>query len=145
MYEDDRFVPKYDDEENYLDLKNSMLHDVKALDKGYRKIQININRVWTDGKYYKSKQIEIYVSGDIGKKIRNAITGFKYDDKVGSKQEDLYFKVKNNSAPLGSTAGSLFYESPEQFEKHQFIELSREVKEKWYAKNIAARIKNKMS
>lgn len=134
-YDEDRFLPT-DDDLMPRDSKRSMLQDIKEVDKGYSKIKRVVNKVLPDGKYYKYKYIEMYASGDTGQRIRNAITGITHDDKVGSKQEDLYFKAKS----VGNLKiGSLFYESPEQFEKHQFMTLNNEIKEKWYIKNIAAR------
>lgn len=137
-YDEDRFLPT-DDDIMPRDNKWGMLQDIKEVDKGYSKIKRNVNKVLSDGKYYKYKYIELYTSGDRGHRIRNAITGINSDDKVGSKQEDLYFKVKNVSDLKHAKIGSLFYESPEQFEQHQFQVLSDEIKEKWYIKNIAAR------
>ena len=140
MYEEDRFIPKYndtDDNDSPFDNKTGMLKDIKSLDKGYHKIKNN--NVGFDQKNNKNKYIEFYTSGEVGKRIRNAITGIRYNEKVGSAEEDLFFKTKIASNSLASNAGSLFYDSPEQFEKHMFVTLDSDIKEKWYSKNIEAR------
>ena len=141
MYEEDRFIPKYndpDDNDSPFDNKTGMLKDIKTLDKGYHKIKNN--NVGFDQKNSKNKYIEFYTSGEAGKRIRNAITGIRYNEKVGSAQEDLFFKSK-----IGSHSGSLFYDSPEQFEKHMFVTVNSDIKEKWYSKNIEARRANKLN
>ena len=63
------------------------------------------------------KMSKIFSSGDIGSPIRNAITGQQYVNKhrVGSVFEDLYFRV---SYSIGNERKKLFFESPEQYERH---------------------------
>jgi hypothetical protein len=96
------------------------------------------NKQWPDGKYSKKVNIELYTSGDSGSYIRNAVTGQKYKYKVGSKNEDLLFKTKVCIEGL-HYSNSLFYDSPEQFEKHFFVTVNGETKETWYSKNLDAR------
>ena len=82
-------------------------------------------------------------------RIRNAITGSLYRDDhpkckylVGSAQEDILFKayISTGEPEIYSrdnkkTSVILFYDSPEQFEKHQKMTLSPSLKEKWQEKN----------
>jgi hypothetical protein len=82
-------------------------------------------------------------------RIRNAITGTWYRDDhpkckylVGSVQEDVFFKahISTGENEIYSRDNKkntvlLFYDSPEQFEKHQKMTLSQSVKEKWQEKN----------
>lgn len=82
-------------------------------------------------------------------RIRNASTGYRYRDDhpklkylVGSRQEDLFFKVVISNGETGNNPVFLFYDSPEQFEKHQKILLSQPIKEKWYKKHQACRLQN---
>jgi hypothetical protein len=90
----------------------------------------------------KQKKIKIFVSGPIGFRIRNAITGEKSNSYlVGSSNEDLYFKVVNSTGELGQESQTLFYDSPEQFEKHMFTTVSQTIKEKWNEKYMAAKYK----
>ena len=78
-----------------------------------------------------------------GNKIVNAITGLRYMDEdpkykyvVGSIQEDLLFKTMISTGENGNNPSLLFYDSPEQFEKHQHMTLSQDIKEKWHKKRM---------
>ena len=89
-------------------------------------------------------------------RIRNAITGTWYRDDhpkckylVGSEQEDLFFKARVCTSENEMSARDnrknavlLFYDSPEQFEKHQRVVLTTDIKEKWHEKNRLRRIAN---
>ena len=90
-------------------------------------------------------------------RIRNAVTGMLYSEDhpkckylVGSLQEDLFFKACVSTGEtelyhrdnLKNTV-LLFYDSPEQFEKHQNLTLSQQVKEKWQEKNRLRRVMNR--
>ena len=76
---------------------------------------------------------EVYTSGDRGSNIRHAITGKYYSYKVGSKDEDLFFSIILATGECKSKNGSsiLFYESPNEYMKHQNIELSLERIQRW--------------
>lgn len=135
IYEEDHFHPseknEFDDQYN-----KNIINDLKSLDKGYHKVKRNLNKVCMDGKYHKHIILEFYVSGDTGNKIRNAVTGYRSSCKIGSSDEDSFFKVKMVNGECRKGSGFLFYDSPEQFEKHQFSILSQEVKEDWYKKQL---------
>jgi hypothetical protein len=118
--------------------------ELKALDKNYQKYTKLLNKKWTDGKFYKKAVIECHGSFQIGTRIRNACSGHYTNHLVGSLEEDLYFKVIDANARYGrSDPLFLFYDSPEQYENHQFIVLPRDVKEQWYNKNLEARQRQK--
>jgi len=130
MYFEDKFDPN---EEN--DIQKKELNNIKSYDKGYgyvyRKKQIS------NGKIVRSR-IDCYASGDIGSCIRNAETGNFYKYKVGSKEEGLFFKVALATGELKTKNGSnvLFYDSPEQYEKHLDDEISQNVKQTWHEKKM---------
>ena len=129
MYHDDdklNFINKYANDKN-------MQNDIKAMDKGYFKIK---KTVTLDDDRLKKVNIELYCSGDTGSYIRNAITGYRLPFFVGSKDEDLFFKTGISSGETRN-AGSFFYDSPEQFEKHQYITLPLRIKETWNQKRLA--------
>lgn len=76
-------------------------------------------------------------------KIVNAITGLRYRDEdpkfkyvVGSSNEDLLFKASISNGENGREPSLLFYDSPEQFEKHQHILLNQAIKEAWLNKRM---------
>ena len=83
-------------------------------------------------------------------KIVNAITGFSYRDEdpkikylVGSIQEDLLFKVSISNGENKQGPVLLFYDSPEQYERHQKMTLPQSLKEKWQEKNRLRIIANR--
>jgi hypothetical protein len=90
-------------------------------------------------------------------RIRNAITGMWYSHDhpkckylVGSAQEELFFKAslctgEDELYYRDNRKNSLllFYDSPEQFERHQKITLSQPLKEKWHEKNRLRRLWNR--
>jgi len=90
----------------------------------------------------KKKTITVFSSGQQGCRIRNAITGEYYNHEVGSEKEDLYFKVIIATAENGTTDPiTLFYESPQQYERVMFCMVNPKIKEIWNTKNLNMRIK----
>ncbi len=84
-------------------------------------------------------KIELYsTSLTPGNKIRDAITGMRYNERVGSNNEDLYFKVRMTTIHDAKNVITLFYNSPEEYERHQYVNISDEIKRKWRNKNKIA-------
>jgi hypothetical protein len=80
--------------------------------------------------------------------IKNAISGAFQGSgtrffRVGTKDEDLFFSVILATGELGEDAPTLFYDNPEQYERHFLTELSDKTKELWRNKNDAAIIRFK--
>lgn len=96
--------------------------------------------------------------------IRNASTGIKSEnDRAGSLAEDLYFVVADTTGACRLKMNArgrnmfntdqeymrylrqmhdtkkLYYRNPEEFERHQHIQVPQQIKEAWYEKNLAAR------
>ena len=135
-YEDDHYHPANNDYANH----NVTLSDLKQMDKGYHKIKRLGYKKSANGTLTpKMVNVEVYCSGDVGSYIRNAVTGQRYSYRTGTNEEDNLFKVGLATGELGSNAGSLFYDSPEQYEKHCFVTLSSETKERWYEKKLSTR------
>jgi hypothetical protein len=82
------------------------------------------------------KKIYFYTSGDIGSNIRNALNGEFYSDKVGTVNEDYYFKVLLSTGDFKSPNNSktLFYNGPNEYENHFNVKLEQQVVDKWYKK-----------
>jgi len=94
--------------------------------------------------YYETKPVNDF-------RIRNAVTGLWYRDDhpkckylVGSVQEDIFFKVRISTGEMEVFSRNnrtnamnplLFYDSPEQYERHQRMTLSQPLKEKWHEKH----------
>jgi hypothetical protein len=87
------------------------------------------------------KSIVVFSSGDSGSHIRNAVTGATYGGKhiVGSPMEDMYFRVGYS---VGNELKKLFFDSPDQYEKHFGANVEKEVtngneiKRDWHAKAL---------
>jgi hypothetical protein len=133
MEYDDRYAPlesnDYDDSNHN---QQGALKNVKSLNRGYHKIMINtvINN--------KKKKIElgVYGSGSHESPIRNAETGEYYKYKVGTMDEDLFFKVMISTGEVPSGPLTLFYDSPEHYERHQYLELDNYTKKRWEEKKL---------
>ena len=120
----------YDDTVNLLkptDLnQKNALKKVQNLNRGYHKLTINVLN--------KKIELGVYGSGSHDSPIRNAETGEYYKYKVGSMDEDLFFKFIIATGELSSGPLTLFYDSPEHCERHQEILLNNLTKRKWEAK-----------
>lgn len=87
--------------------------------------------IWDNGNIKKRKHIELFGSGKHGSRIRNAETGNKYPHLVGSSQEYLYFKISDSTCRFRKEPLMLYYDNPEQYERHQFTVVNQTVKEQW--------------
>jgi hypothetical protein len=130
MEYNDNFNPAYD---NDFDTRK-VLDDTKKIDRGY-------NVIWRmrprpDGSLKRTK-IEIYTSGDIGTHIRDAETGIYYNNKVGSADEDLFFKVGLSTGECKSKNGSstMFYTSPHHYMSHMGCDLDANLIARWESKH----------
>lgn len=75
----------------------------------------------------------------IGSRIRNAATGLYDKHRCGSFAENLYFKVCHATGEFGNREPLvLFYDSPEQYERHWNIRISQDSKDAWQAKYVEA-------
>jgi hypothetical protein len=129
---------------NDREVINNMLDEVKEnekdmisfkrIDRGYNKIHRKIPRA-SDGKIVNTK-IDIYTSGTIGSRIRDADTGEYYNYNVGSKAEALFFKVSLSTGECTSKNGSntLFYLTPHHYMSHLNVEVDDSVISSWEEK-----------
>jgi len=102
----------------------------KLLDKGYRKVTRRYKR--------KTFEVELYITSNTpGMKIRDAITGSRYNYLTGSIHEDQFFKIKYATGEVGNDSATLFFDSPEQYERHLKSEISASTKENWVNKRDA--------
>lgn len=129
---DDRF---HASQTNDVEEDKHMIDELKQnSDKRYFKVTKKIDM---GNNYHKNIKVEMYGSGDVGSTIRDAESGQYYRGHlVGSHDENLYFKT---SYTLTKSQDSLmlYYLSPEHYERHQFIVLSNDIKQKWYEKKAA--------
>jgi hypothetical protein len=130
----------YPGEEEHLNddfLNDNELLILKKKDRGFNKIYRKVHRESDDKMIF--KKIELYTTGGTGSNIRDAETGEYYSEKVGTKYEDLYFKVSLATGECTSLNGSntLFYLSPHHYERHLYVELDDETKLNWEEKKNA--------
>ena len=102
---------------------NDLLNDPRAF---------KIKRVDRNGF---TRKITLFSTGPFGTNIRNAVTGFNYvGDMVGSPSEELYFKVRFSTGESRIEAPTLFYDNPEQWERHANVNCPTIIKNNWYVK-----------
>jgi hypothetical protein len=85
--------------------------------------------------------IEFYMTKvSPGTLIRNAISGIRENSKyVGKKDEDTFFKVKLCCNYIGQNPyGVLYYNSPEEYERHFYTTVPEKIKGKWMKHNMTA-------
>jgi hypothetical protein len=118
--------------------EKKILNDYKKMDKGYNIVKRKINGNFIKIEFYDTN----YTMGTI---IRNAVTGaYQKGCLMGSSNENLFFKVADVSAESKNKESKiLFFDSPEQWERHFFCTCPTEIKEKWKEKYLIQRMKNK--
>jgi hypothetical protein len=135
----DMFHPS---QENLLDkdMLENHIDSIKKRDKGYSKIVRTVVR--SDGQT-RRKNVDIYASGHVGSRIRDAETGQSYSHDVGSSDEDLYFKITFATGECKNmyNSNTLFYLSPQQCIDHLNIDIDQETIGAWQEKRNN-RVKN---
>jgi hypothetical protein len=88
------------------------VESAKNIDRGYHRLKRYVD--------YKKTFIEIYSTpNQIGAMIRDAVTGSRYKEyRVGSYNEDRFFKIVIATGELGQNGGTFFFNSPEEYERH---------------------------
>ena len=128
---DDRYHPS---NQNDVDKKSyNVIDDIKSLDLGYNEIY---RKVMQNNGNYKTKKIVVYNSGDFGSQIRDAITGNYTKDFVGTANEDIYFTLVLATGEVVNKRIVLFFDSPEQCERHLHQKISEKIKETWNNKRL---------
>ena len=122
-----------DHNEDLNNEKNSMKMMDKGYNKTYTKIQVQTNNSKKKNKYIR-KRIEFYTTGTVGSRIRDATTGYYYNETVGTKNEGIYFKValSNGICESGNNSNTCYFISPSQYTNHFGMhDLDTEVINKW--------------
>lgn len=131
MYYEDSFHPNEDND--ITNQQKKEINNIKSIDSGFG--YVYRNKILPSGKIKKTR-VDCYTSGDAGTNIRNAETGNYYKYKVGSKEEELFFKISLSTGELKTrnSTNLLFYDSPEHFEKHLMSDIEQEIKDRWLEK-----------
>lgn len=131
----------FENDNNNLKKKHFTNSEFQKLNNNYEKYTIPFNKIWIDGKFYKRITIKNFGSGGQGTSIINAVTGNKYNIKVGSAEENLFFKVTDSTGFNGRNEPlMLYYDSPEQYENHYFTNVSQEAKKQWIQRSQNCRV-----
>jgi len=127
------YIPDFDDATSTYSITSNakrqlkLMEELKKADKGYNKTYRY------NGK--KRVAVEFYTTNITpGSKIRNAITGVYQNFLVGSRSEDLFYKVANVSDVCRNDQHVMFFDSPEQYERHFHATVSQPCKEEWVNK-----------
>lgn len=89
--------------------------------------------------YYKTVTIGIFGSGQLGSRIRNAVTGHKYNILVGSKEQEKLYSVALCTGENGiKSPVFMYYDTPEQYEAHLFSRVDMDRKTAWHMRKPAA-------
>ena len=153
----DKFAEPWDeDDEIYsdditIDETSTIDTDTRHYLKNYERAKRENNDFYSykrpviteDGEYALEK-VEIYSTPLLtNSHIRNAVSGTFSRHRIGSKYDDLYFKMmdvtgkgrtKDNYLPR-----KLYYDDPEQCERHLGITISQEIKNNWIEKRMKVR------
>tara|TARA_Y100000389_G_scaffold203592_1_gene252523 strand:+ start:2468 stop:2866 length:399 start_codon:yes stop_codon:yes gene_type:complete len=94
--------------------------------------------------YIMKKKKKEYYSDRVGDYIVNATTGAKYPWRVGSENENRFFRVTNTLSSTSNerkgtydsyssrSSRKAFYENPHEYMKHNNIVLDEEFVKEWY-------------
>lgn len=89
----------------------------------------------------KDKRFITFFETNYGNKFCiNAKSNHPYNAKYGSKDEDGLFSVILSTGETGQTPPVLFYDSPEEYERHFDVLVSKETKQRWHKKQLAYRL-----
>jgi hypothetical protein len=116
--------------------QRKLLNDVKSMDKAYHLLKRKVNN--------KKENVEVYSTNTTpGSMIRDAVTGLRYPEyRVGSISENLFFKIVIATGEIDQNGSTLFFDSPEQYERHFKCGnvVSQSDKERWTNKCVETRI-----
>jgi hypothetical protein len=148
MYQEDYFNPTEPNEyDNHEDALTKAFREDRGLNTLIRKVQLESGKI-------KNKRVRVFTSGGTGRCIRDAETGEYYSNKIGSKDEDLFFKVIIATGECKSANGfnTLFYLTPQHYENHLYTcvdperltawEIKRDARLKELKKEIKPRFNN---
>lgn len=133
MYSEDNVIsPHPDDMENLVNRNNVLDSAQLGTDRGFNVISRNVVSE-SDGRV-RNKRIKIYTTtSNRGSKIRDAETGEYYSNRVGSRDEHLFFKVILATGECTSANGSstLFFSSPQHYMNHLHCDVNQDIISSW--------------
>ena len=139
MYESDYFSPTDQNEYDPVAAgskrtNKTVLDEFKKNDKNCYHTTRPFNNVWK-GKFHKFVNITYFGSGISGTRIRNAVTGEFTKGIVGRRaDESEFFKANISTGEHPNGTVHLFYNTPEEYENHQYVVLNQSIKDAWLNK-----------
>jgi hypothetical protein len=122
-------------------IRRKELAEAKRLDPGYNKLYRTYTKV-VDGENVKKRvAIELYTCSDTpGRMIRSAIGGSYHSNyRVGKTDEYIFFKIGMCTGECRGETNTMYFDTPEQYEKTLNVTLPQELKDNWYARFNAER------
>ena len=153
MYEEDNL---YEPAVDFLDVSDVSIDETSSMDTIERN-QKKRNELFkrTDVDFYSYKTVRLNEDGDrtihrtqiyssrFGRKIRNAPSGVRENALVGTRDESSYFVVKDvglyTKTEYNQEPRKLFYNTPEECERHLNVTISQPVKEAWHKQQLGIR------
>jgi hypothetical protein len=129
---------KYQHDNDFWNDKENQSENSEVLnDKHYHKLVYQVEPFFNEkrNKWMKHKTTKFYSSGDTGSYIRDAATGYYYNVKVGSKEEDHFFKVRMCHTKFDFPV-TVFYNSPGEFEREHYTTLLPSTIQAWHKKQL---------
>lgn len=129
---------------------NAFFSESRLMDGGFNQLKRQV--INKNGRCQTEKQ-NVYSTNHFfvdqygrGIRIRDAETGEHYVHLVGSKDEDLYFKIAFSTGELNSKndSNTLFYLSPQHCEEHLDVEIPQSLIAQWEVKRNARLYELKM-
>jgi len=123
-------------------IRRKEIAEAKRLDPGYNKLYRTQTKISNNGEKVKKRiAIELYTCSDTpGRMIRSAIGGaFHSNYLVGKTDEYIFFKVGMATGECRGDSNTMYFDTPEQYEKALNVKVSQDLKEHWYARFNAER------
>jgi hypothetical protein len=117
-------------EQDASDISEDGYRQFRKYDKNYQE-----ERIYRRG--YKKPNVRRCFGSALYGPIRNAVDGTYYNMNVGDRDEEQLFKVILADGKFGRKDPlMLYYDSPDQYERHRQTTVSQETKEKWHQRHL---------
>ena len=128
-YYDDRYNPTIENDIVKFDVNDNY-------DPGCSKF---VNTVKKPNSKMRKQLFKIYNNyNDPGARLRDAVTGVFFNDRVGTTNEKKYFKVAIATCKIKAKneSNSFYYLTPEDFSRHFRVDVTTEIQESWHKRQL---------
>jgi hypothetical protein len=126
---EDRYNPKIENDIDKVEVNDNY-------DPGCSKF---VNTVKKPNGKMRKQVFKIYNnSNDPGARLRDAVTGVFFNDRVGTTDEKKYFKVAVATGKIKAKneSNSFYYLTPEDFSRHFKVDVNTETQESWHKRQL---------